>query len=148
MWKEFKAFAVKGNVIDLAVGVIIGGAFGKIVSSLVSDIIMPIIGLVLGRLPFADLFLVLAKGPAGDGNYRTLEEARSAGAVTLNFGVFLGNVVDFLIIAFSIFIVIKQIERFTKKKEKPAAAKTKSCKYCCSDININAVRCPHCTSEL
>lgn len=147
MWKEFKAFAVKGNVIDLAVGVIIGGAFGKIVSSLVSDIIMPIIGLVLGRLPFTDLFLVLDKG-TGDGEYITLEAAKSAAAVTLNYGVFLGNVVDFLIIAFSIFIVIKQIERFTKKRESPSPAKTKSCKYCYSDINMNATRCPHCTSEL
>lgn len=147
MWKEFKAFALKGNVMDLAVGVIIGGAFGKIVSSLVSDIIMPIIGLltglVIGNRDFTNLFITL-----GAGSFKTLEEAKKAGAATLNYGVFLSNVLDFLIIAFSIFIVIKQINRFTRKKETPAPAKTKLCKYCYSEIHIDATKCPHCTSEV
>jgi len=143
MWKEFKEFSMKGNVVDLAVGVIIGGAFGKIVTSLVSDIIMPIIGLILGKVDFANLFITL-----GDGHFNTLDEAKKAGVATLNYGLFLNNIIDFLIIAFSIFIVIKQINRFTKKKEEPAPVKTKLCKYCYSTIHIDATRCPHCTSEI
>jgi large conductance mechanosensitive channel len=145
MWKEFKTFAMKGNVIDLAVGVIIGGAFGKIVSSLVSDIIMPLIGLVLGKLDFKNLFITL-----GNGNFDTLEKAKEAGVSTLNYGLFINNILDFLIIAFAIFMLIKQINRIPKKKEEPAAAvnKTKACKYCYSNIHIDASKCPHCTSEL
>ena len=143
MWKEFKAFALKGNVIDLAVGVIIGGAFGKIVSSLVSDIIMPLIGLLLGDADFTNLFLSL------DGEkYDTLAKAKEAGAATLNYGLFLNNVLDFLIIAFSIFIVIKQLNRFMKKKEAPAPVTTKTCGYCFSTIHKDASRCPHCTSVI
>lgn len=130
MWKEFKEFSMKGNVIDLAVGVIIGGAFGKIVSSLVSDIIMPLLGLVLGKLDFSKLYYPLGSG------------------AKLNYGMFLNNIIDFLIISFSIFIVIKQINRFTKKKEEPVPVKTKTCKYCYSTIHIDATRCPHCTSEV
>lgn len=143
MWKEFKAFAMKGNVIDLAVGVIIGGAFGKIVSSLVSDIIMPFVGLLMGKRDFTNLFITL-----GDGSFETLEAAKAAGAVTLNYGVFINNVIDFLIIAFSIFIVVRQINRTFKKKEEPAPVKTKTCKYCYSEIHIDASKCPHCTSDL
>jgi large conductance mechanosensitive channel len=143
MWKEFKDFAMKGNVLDLAVGVIIGGAFGKIVSSLVSDIIMPIVGLLLGKRDFSNLFLTLGKG-----HFKTIAEAKAAGVATLNYGLFLNNVIDFLIIAFSIFIVIKQLNRLTKKREQPAAPKTKKCKYCYSEIHLDATRCPHCTSEL
>jgi large conductance mechanosensitive channel len=120
MWKEFKDFAMKGNVVDLAVGVIIGGAFGKIVSSLVADVIMPIIGyiigLIFGKLDFVNWFITL-----GAGNFDTLEQAKKAGAATLNYGVFLNNVLDFLIIAFSIFIVIKQLNRFSRKKEAPGS---------------------------
>lgn len=142
MWKEFKTFAMKGNVIDLAVGVIIGGAFGKIVSSLVSDIIMPLVGLLLGKLDFTNLFVVL-----GDGSFKTLEEARKAGAVTLNYGLFINNILDFMIIAFAIFMVVKQINRIAIKKEE-AVVNTKACKYCYSKIHINASKCPHCTSEL
>jgi len=143
MWKEFKAFALKGNVIDLAVGVIIGGAFGKIVSSLVSDIIMPLIGLLLGDADFTNLFLSL------DGEkYDTLAKAKEAGAATLNYGLFLNNVLDFLIIAFSIFIVIKQLNRFMKKKEAPAPVTTKTCGYCFSTVHKDASRCPHCTSVI
>jgi large conductance mechanosensitive channel len=143
MWKEFKAFAMKGNVIDLAVGVIIGGAFGKIVSSLVSDIIMPLVGLLLGKLDFANLFITL-----GDGKFKTLEEAKKAGVATLNYGLFINNIIDFLIIAFAIFIVVKQINRIPRKKEEPAVVNTKTCKYCYSNIHIDASKCPHCTSEL
>ena len=141
MWKEFKDFAMKGNVIDLAVGVIIGGAFGKIVSSLVSDIIMPLIGMLLGKVDFANLFITL-----GNGSFNTLNEAKKAGAATLNYGLFLNNILDFVIIAFSIFIIIKQLNRFSRKKELPAPIKTKVCKYCYSDIHIDASKCPNCTS--
>ena len=141
MWKEFKDFAMKGNVIDLAVGVIIGGAFGKIVSSLVSDIIMPLISLLLGKVDFANLFITL-----GNGNFNTLDEAKKAGAATLNYGLFLNNILDFVIIAFSIFMVIKQLNRFSKKKELPTPINTKVCKYCYSEIHIDASKCPNCTS--
>lgn len=143
MWKEFKEFSMKGNVMDLAVGVIIGGAFGKIVSSLVSDIIMPLIGMLLGKLDFANLFITL-----GNGSFNTLDEAKKAGVATLNYGLFINNIIDFIIIAFSIFMVIKQITRFSKKKEQPAPKKTKTCKYCYSEIHIDASRCPSCTSVL
>jgi large conductance mechanosensitive channel len=142
MLKEFKAFAMKGNVIDLAVGVIIGGAFGKIVTSLVNDIIMPLVGLLLGRLDFTNLFIVL-----GDGSFNTLDKAREAGVPTLNYGLFINNIIDFLIIAFAIFIVVKQINRIPRKKEE-AVKNTKACKYCFSEIHIDASRCPHCTSAL
>lgn len=143
MLKEFKAFALKGNVVDLAVGVIIGGAFGKIVTSLVNDIIMPLIGLLLGNIDFKNLFI-----PLGKGSFATIAAANEAGVATLNYGLFLNNVVDFLIIAFSIFIVIRQINRFTKKKEEPAPAATKICSFCYSEIHKDATRCPHCTAEL
>jgi large conductance mechanosensitive channel len=143
MWKEFKTFALKGNVIDLAVGVVIGGAFGKIVSSLVSDIIMPLIGLMVGNVDFKNLFITLGKG-----SYATIDLAKEAGVATLNYGLFLNNILDFLIIAFSIFMVIKQLNRFTKKKAEPipVVVKTKVCGYCFSEIHKDASRCPHCTS--
>lgn len=146
MLKEFKAFAMKGNVIDLAVGVIIGGAFGKIVSSLVNDIIMPLVGLLLGNIDFSNLFITL-----GEGNFKTLADAQAAGVATLNYGLFINNIIDFLIIAFSIFIVIKQLNKISMKKEVPAPAAaptTKTCKYCYSEVHIDATRCPHCTSSL
>jgi len=142
MLKEFKQFALKGNVIDLAVGVVIGAAFGKIVSSLVNDIIMPIVGLLVGNIDFSNRFIDLS----GKG-YTTLADAKKAEAATINYGLFLNNVVDFLIVAFSIFIVIKQINRFSKK-EVPAPATTKVCPYCCSSIPIEAKKCSHCTSDL
>lgn len=141
MWKEFKAFAMKGNVIDLAIGVVIGGAFGKIVTSMVNDIIMPLIGMLLGKIDFSNLFFVL-----GDGDFATIDAAKNAGVPTLNYGLFINNIIDFTIIAFSIFFVIKQINRFTKKKEEPAPITTKKCKFCISDIPLEATRCPHCTS--
>jgi large conductance mechanosensitive channel len=144
LFKEFKEFAMKGNVIDLAVGVIIGGAFGKIVTSLVNDVIMPLLSFVTrsGALSFENLFIAL------DGNkYETLAAAQEAGASTFNYGLFLTNVLDFLIIAFVIFIFIKQINRF-KKKPEPAPVTTKECPYCRTAIHKDAVRCPNCTSEL
>lgn len=142
MYKEFKEFAIKGNVIDLAIGVIIGGAFGKIVSSLVNDIIMPIIGGLIGKVDFINFFISL------DGNkYATLQQAKDAGAATLNYGVFLNTVIEFLIISFSLFLVVRQINKL-KKLEEPAPVTTKKCGYCFSEIPIEAIRCPYCTSEL
>lgn len=142
MLKEFKEFAIKGNVVDLAVGVIIGGAFGKIVTSLVNDIIMPVIGLLLGNIDFKNLFIVLGKG-----SFKTIDEAKKAGVATLNYGMFINNIIDFLIISFSIFIFIKQINRLSKKKDVQETEKTKLCKYCFKKIRVEATRCPYCTSE-
>ncbi|HWR59959.1 MAG TPA: large conductance mechanosensitive channel protein MscL, partial [Clostridia bacterium] len=130
-------------VIDLAVGVVIGGAFGKIVTSLVNDIIMPLVGLLLGRLDFTNLFITL-----GDGSFKTLAEAGAAGVATLNYGLFINNIIDFLIVAFSIFVVIRQINKLSRKKEPAPAASTKTCRYCFSEVHIEATRCPHCTSSL
>ncbi|MGI6712921.1 MAG: large conductance mechanosensitive channel protein MscL [Bacillota bacterium] len=140
--KEFKEFAMKGNVIDLATGVVIGTAFGKIVTSLVNDIIMPVISIISGRIDFTNLFISL------DGkSYDTLQMAKAAGAATLNYGLLITNIIDFLIIAFAIFMVINQVNRF---KEKPAAEPeiTKICPYCQSSIHIAAVKCPYCISEI
>lgn len=144
MLKEFKAFAMKGNVVDLAVGVVIGGAFGKVVTSFVNDIIMPLLGLLIGGMDFSNLFIAL------DGNkYATLADAQAATVPTLNYGLFISTVIDFLIIAFSIFIVIKQLNRFKKKEVQiEKEPDTKICSYCMSEISIKATRCPHCTSEL
>ena len=145
MWKEFKAFAMRGNVIDLAIGVILGGAFGKIVTSFVTDILMPPIGMLLGKVDFANLFIDLS----GEG-YASLAAAQEAGAATINYGLFFNAVLDFIIVAFVIFLVIRQINKM-KKKEKPAPPAeptTKACPYCFTDIPIKATRCPHCTSEL
>lgn len=144
MLKEFKEFALKGNVLDLAIGVIIGGAFGKIVSSLVNDVIMPILGGLIGKVDFTNFFISL------DGkHYDTLVLAKEAGAATLNYGVFINAIIEFLIIAFSLFIVVRQINRFRRKAEPaPAPVTTKKCKYCLSEIPLEAVRCPHCTSVL
>lgn len=140
--KEFRDFAMKGNVVDLATGVIIGGAFGKIVTSLVNDIIMPLISLGTGKLDFTNMFISL------DGTkYATYEAAKAAGASTLNYGAFITNIIDFLIIAFCIFIIIKQLNRF-KREPAPATPTTKSCPYCQSTIHIEANRCPNCTSDL
>jgi large conductance mechanosensitive channel len=147
MFKEFKEFAVKGNVVDMAVGIIIGGAFGTIVKSFVADVIMPPIGLLLGDVDFANLFLVL-KG--GDGaTFMSLAEAKEAGAVTLNYGLFINSVVSFLIVAFAVFIVIKQINRLKREEEEPPAEPTdKECPHCFSKVPIKATRCPNCTSQI
>ncbi len=142
MLKEFKSFALKGNVLDLAVGVIIGGAFGKIVTSFVNDIIMPLLTIITGKVNFNELFFAL------DGkHYKTLQAAKDAGASTLNYGTFITNVIDFLIIAFVIFIFVKQIQRF-KSKPAEAPASTKECPYCRSSIHIAATKCPHCTADV
>lgn len=143
MWKEFKKFAMKGNVIDLAVGVVIGGAFGRIVTSLVNDIVMPLIGLIVGKVNLSNLFITL-----GEGDFRTIEEAKEAGVATLNYGLFLNNILDFVIIAFSIFLVVKQINRVKKRQEKPVPVATKNCHYCYSTIHLKATKCPHCTADL
>lgn len=143
MLKEFREFVMRGNVMDLAVGVIIGAAFGKIVSSLVNDLLMPPIGLLLGGINFADLFINLS-GTA----YASLAEAQAAGAATINYGLFINNVVDFLIIAFVIFLLVKQVNRLSKPKGAPEAPSTKVCPYCANGIPIKATRCPHCTSQL
>jgi large conductance mechanosensitive channel len=148
MMKEFKEFAVKGNVVDMAVGIIIGAAFGTIVKSLVSDVIMPPIGLLLGNVDFANLFAVLKQGTP-PGPYAALADASSAGAVTINYGVFINTIISFLIVAFAVFILIRKINSLKRKEEAPAPAPTtKDCPFCYSSIPIKASRCPHCTSEL
>lgn len=142
MLKEFKAFAMRGNVMDLAVAVIIGGAFGKIVGSMVNDVLMPVLGLLLGRLDFSNLFITL-----GDGTFATLADAKKAGVATLNYGVFLNTVIEFLIIAFAVFVVVKQMNRL--QKPAPAAEPTtKDCPFCKTAIPLAATRCPHCTSQI
>lgn len=143
MFKDFKQFAMRGNIIDLAVGVIVGGAFSKIVTSLVNDIVMPLVGMLIGKVDFSNLFLEFDKA-----TFKTIADAKAEGVATINYGIFLNNVIDFLIIAFSIFIVVRQINRFTKKKEAKPAVTSKKCKYCYSEIHIDATRCPSCTSIL
>ena len=147
MLKEFKAFVMRGNVLDLAVGIIIGAAFGSIVKSLVDDIIMPPIGLALGNVDFANLFVILKEGTKAAAPYATLADAQAAGAVTWNYGMFINNIVTFLIVAFAIFLVVRAANRL-RPPEAAAAPNTKDCPYCRMPIPVNAVRCPHCTSEL
>jgi len=139
---EFREFAVKGNVVDMAVGIIIGVAFGKIVTSLVNDILMPPIGLLIGNVDFTNLYITLSGG-----QYPSLSEAQAAGAVTINYGLFLNTIIEFIIVAFAIFVMVRQINRL-KRKEEAAPPNTKECPFCKSDISIKAVRCPHCTSAL
>ena len=148
MLKEFKEFAMKGNVVDMAVGIIIGGAFGTIVKSLVSDVIMPPIGLLLGGVNFSDFFITLKQGTT-PGPYATLANAQAAGAVTVSYGLFVNAVISFLIVAFAVFLLIKSINKLKREKEAPPAEPTtKECPHCCSSIAIQATRCPYCTSEL
>lgn len=141
MLKEFKEFAMRGNVLDMAIGIIIGGAFGKIITSLVNDVIMPPIGLLLGRLDFSKLYVNLSGQ-----SYTSLAEAQKAGAATINYGLFINTVIDFVIVAFVIFLLIRQVNRFKRQPE--VVPITKECPYCLSLIPIKATRCPHCTSEL
>ena len=148
MFKEFKEFAMRGNVIDLAVGIVIGTAFGTIVKSLVSDIIMPPIGLLLGKVDFTNLFAVLKTGTKAAAPYTSLTEAQAAGAVTLNYGMFINTIINFIIIAFAIFMVIRSMNKFKKSEVIPAEPTTKDCPYCLISVPIKATRCPHCTSEL
>lgn len=149
MMKEFKEFAVKGNVVDMAVGIIIGAAFGTIVKSLVADVIMPPIGLLLGNVDFTNLFIVLKHG-AEAASYATLADAQAAGAVTLNYGTFINTIISFLIVAFAIFILVKNINRLKREAppEPAPAPTTKDCPHCFTAIPIKATRCPHCTSNL
>jgi large conductance mechanosensitive channel len=142
MLKEFKEFIMRGNVMDMAVGIIIGAAFGKIVTSFVSDILMPPVGRMLGNMDFSNLFINLSGR-----EYATLAEAKKAGAATINYGLFLNTLIDFLIIAFVIFLLIRQINRL-KREPLPTPPTDKECAYCFSNIPLKAVRCPHCTSEL
>ena len=143
MWKEFRDFAMRGNVIDLAIGVIIGAAFGKIVTSLVGDVLMPPLGLLLGKVDFSSLFINLSGT-----HYNSLADAKAAGAATLNYGVFINNIIDFVLVAFAVFLLVKQVNRFMPKPPAPPPAEAKECDYCKSSIPKAATRCPHCTSQL
>ena len=149
MLKEFKEFAVKGNVVDMAVGIIIGGAFGTIVKSLVADILMPPIGLLLGGVDFTNLFVLLKEWET-PAPYAALSDASDAGAVTVNYGLFVNNVIAFLIVGFAVFLLVRAINRMKRKEEAAPAAEptTKECPYCATPIPIPATRCPHCTSAL
>ncbi len=146
MFKEFREFAVKGNMIDMAIGIIIGGAFGTIVKSLVEDVIMPPIGMMLGNIDFSNLHILLKDGAKAAAPYASLADAKAAGAVTINYGIFINSVISFLIVAWVVFLMVKLINRL--KREQPAAATTKECGYCHMAIPLSATRCPHCTSEL
>jgi large conductance mechanosensitive channel len=145
MWQEFKAFAMRGNVVDMAVGIILGAAFGTIVKSLVSDVIMPPIGLLVGGVDFSDLFITLKEGKLA-GPYATLANAQSAGAVTISYGVFLNAVISFIIVAFAVFMLIKGINKL--HEDQTVAATTRECPQCFSMISVKAKRCPFCTSSV
>ncbi len=142
MLREFKEFATRGNVLDLAIAVVIGAAFGKIVTSFVNDVLMPPVGLVFGRIDFSNLFINLSSQP-----YATLREAKAAGAPTVNYGVFLQTVIDFVIVAFVVFLLVRQINRL-KRPAVAAAPTTRECPHCLSAIPLKATRCAHCTSDL
>ena len=144
--KEFKEFILKGNVIDLAIGIVIGVAFGTVVNSAVNDIIMPPIGLLLGKVNFANMFIVLKKGLTSP-PYNTVEAASEAGAVTVNYGLFINTIISFIIIGLVIFGIVKLMNKY-RKKEEPKPEETKECPYCYSSINIKAVKCPNCTADL
>ena len=143
MLKEFREFATRGNVMDLAIGVILGGAFGKIVSSFVADILMPPIGLLLGKVDFSNLYLNLSGG-----TFASLADAKKAGAATLNYGLFVNQVIDFVIVAFAIFLMVKAMNRMKRAEVPAVAVTTKDCPFCATPIPLAAKRCPHCTSEL
>lgn len=149
MWKDFKAFIARGNVIDLAVGIVIGAAFGAVVSSVVADVIMPPIGLLLGRVDFSNLYFLLMEGKT-PGPYESLAAAKAAGAVSINYGVFLLTIINFIIVALAVFLLVRSVIRMQKQFEKPAPAAptTKECPYCFSTIPKKATRCPNCTSQL
>jgi large conductance mechanosensitive channel len=144
MWKDLKAFILRGNVLDLAVGIIIGAAFGKIVTSLVADILMPPLGLLIGRMDFSNLFINLSGRPL-----ESLAAAKAAGAVTINYGAFINMLLDFLIVAVVVFFLVRGFNKLMPKaKEAPAAPSTRECPYCLSAVPLKATRCPHCTSQL
>ena len=147
MLKEFKEFAMRGNMVDMAVGIVIGGAFGTIVKSLVDDILMPPIGLLLGGVDFSNFFFVMKEG-AAPGPFVSLADAQANGAVTLNYGLFANALNSFLIVAFALFMVVKAMNKLRRKEEPAAEPATKDCPFCMSSIPLKAVRCPHCTSEI
>ena len=142
MLREFRAFVMRGNVVDLAVGIVLGAAFGAIVTSFVSDILMPPVGLALGRVDFSNLFISLTGQP-----FPTVAAAKAAGAPTINYGIFLNTILNFVIVAFAVFLVVQQVNRLHAKPETPSPS-TKECPYCASMVPLRAIRCPHCTSEL
>jgi large conductance mechanosensitive channel len=142
MWKEFREFAMRGSVVDLAIGIVIGAAFGKIVTSFVGDILMPPLGLLLGQIDFSNLFINLSDTP-----YASLAEAKAAGAPTINYGIFINTVIDFVIIAFAVFLVVRGINKL-RRAEKPTAPTTRNCPYCLTLIPLKATRCPACTSQI
>lgn len=155
MFKEFKEFIMRGNVLDLAIGIIIGAAFSTIVNSLVKDVIMPPIGLALGNVDFNNLFAVIKEGTEAAGPYATLADAQAAGAVTINYGVFINTIIVFIIVAFAVFLIVRTFNRVRRAaearktaEEAAAAPNTKDCPYCLSQIHVDAKRCPNCTSEL
>lgn len=151
MFRNFREFAMRGNVVDMAVGIIIGAAFGTIVKSLVDDVIMPPIGLLLGNVDFSNLFVVLKQGVTQAGPYATIAQAHAAGAVTLNYGLFINTVISFIIVAFSVFLLVSAMQNARKKfrkAETEAAPATRDCPHCFSTINVKATRCPNCTSSL
>jgi large conductance mechanosensitive channel len=142
MFKEFKEFVMRGNVMDMAVGIIVGAAFGKIIGSLVNDVLMPVIGLLLGRVDFSNLFVTL-----GEGTFATIADAKKAGVATMNYGIFVNTIIEFLIVALAIFLIVKQVNRL--RKPAPAAAPTaKDCPHCATAIPIAAKKCPNCTTTL
>jgi large conductance mechanosensitive channel len=148
MLKDFKEFAMRGNVVDMAVGIVIGAAFGTVIKSLVADVIMPPIGLLLGNVDFSNLFITLKAGKVA-GPYISLAAAQAAGAVTLNLGLFINTIVSFVIVAFAVFLLVRGINQLRREQEAPPAAPTtRECPYCLSEIPLKASRCPHCTSEL
>lgn len=148
MFREFKEFAMKGNVVDMAVGIIIGAAFGAIVKSVVSDIIMPPVGLLLGNVDFSNLFIVLKEGTAA-GPYASIADAQKVGAVTINYGLFLNTIISFVIVAFAVFILVKSINKLRREEEIPQPEPaTKECPFCFLPVPLKAVKCGHCTSEL
>ena len=147
MWKDFKAFLMRGNVIDLAVGFVVGAAFGAIVKSLVDDVIMPPIGLLLGKVDFSNLYLLLHDGTKAAPPYASLADAKASGAVTLNYGVFINSVISFVIIAAAVFVLVRLVSK-VQKQPAPAAPNTKPCPQCATDIPLAAKRCPNCTSQL
>lgn len=142
MWKEFREFAMRGNVVDLAVGLVVGAAFGKIVTSFVSDILMPPLGLALGQVDFSNLFINLSGG-----SYRSLAEAKAAGAATINYGAFINTIIDFVIVAFAIFLLVRGVNRL-RREPAPPTPTTRSCPYCITTIPLQATRCPACTSPI
>lgn len=143
MLKEFKEFATKGNMLDMAVGIVLGAAFGRIISSLVGDVLMPPIGWVIGRVDFSNLFFALSET-----HYASIADAKKAGVPIIGYGVFINAIIDFLIVAFALFVIIKQVNRLRRPEPAPAAPATKECPYCISSIPLKATRCPQCTSEL